>query len=345
MKIAILYTRMAGYFYESLQVFAKTYRAEILIIAQKPDPNAPYQFEDTTQIRIEERNAYSGNKLIERIDTFHPDIIYMTGWTDSQYLKIGRQYKRRIPVVMGMDNYWRNTLKQHLASWIGPYYLKSACTHLWIPGLYQFEFARRLGFKKDEIITGLYCAHVEPFFEAYETKARERLYPRTLLYVGRLVERKWIKELADAFLEIDRPDWRLLIVGNGPESDHLPKDSRIERRAFVPPDQLPEIAKEAGAFCIPSTYDPWGVVLHEFAAAGLPLVASDAVGAHTAFLKHGYNGFLFKTNDHKGLRAALKNIMDLSNEEQMLFGRRSKELAQQITPESWSATLMSVMDV
>ena len=113
----------------------------------------------------------------------------------------------------------------------------------------------------------------------------------------------------------------------------------VNIRGFVQPAELPNLALEAGVFVLPSRFEPWGVVLHEFAAAGLPLIASDACGSATAFLRHGYNGYLHKAGDKASIRSALRRMMRSSDDDREQMGRRSSELAKQLTPQTWAATL------
>ena len=46
----------------------------------------------------------------------------------------------------------------------------------------------------------------------------------------------------------------------------------------------------------------WGVVVHEAAAAGLPLLLSNTTYAGTHFLVEGINGYSFDENNYKDLK-------------------------------------------
>jgi glycosyltransferase involved in cell wall biosynthesis len=94
---------------------------------------------------------------------------------------------------------------------------------------------------------------------------------------------------------------------------------------------------------LPSTFEPWGVVVHEFAAAGYPLVLSDAVGASEAFLQHGKNGYGFQANNMEALREALANILSLSAHQLQDMGSTSRLLAQRITPQTWADSVAMMM--
>lgn len=97
--------------------------------------------------------------------------------------------------------------------------------------------------------------------------------------------------------------------------------------------------KAAHAFVLPSTFEPWGVVLQEAAAAGLPLIASHACGAAVHLLRAGYNGYLCEPGDAEGLAGALLQMHQASEEDRRLMGSASMSLATQFTPDLWAATL------
>ena len=102
--------------------------------------------------------------------------------------------------------------------------------------------------------------------------------------------------------------------------------------------------KNTGVFILPSHFEPWGVVTHEFAAAGFPLILSDKIGAGTKFLDNGYNGFLFSSNNVQELKQAMLNVINLSSDELLKMGIRSMEKAEEITPTKWANTLMEILN-
>ena len=61
----------------------------------------------------------------------------------------------------------------------------------------------------------------------------------------------------------------------------------------------------ADIFALLSAHEPWGVVVNEAAASGLPLVLSDRVGAAADLLRDGENGMLVPYGDvSRGRRRA-----------------------------------------
>ena len=226
-------------------------------------------------------------------------------------------------------------------------YFKRIFSHAWIPGIYQYEYARRLGFSKSVISTGMYSADLPRFNQVFQESMylKEISYPKKLLYVGRFVTLKGILELYQAFDELNNEidhEWSLELIGAGPLKNQLQPKENIRIRDFVQPAQLPLLAKEAGIFVLPSHREPWAVVLHEFAATGLPLISTDAAGAATAFVKEGFNGWQFKAGDKDDLKKALRSAIQKTPAELLEMGRRSQELSRQISPTIWAITLYNI---
>ena len=67
--------------------------------------------------------------------------------------------------------------------------------------------------------------------------------------------------------------WPLVCAGAGPLVDTV-SDFASSNIGFVQPEQLPDLMAGATAFVLPSRIEPWGVVLHEAASSGLPLVTA-----------------------------------------------------------------------
>lgn len=348
MKILVLYSEIAGYFISCVRQFADLHAAEIHIVRWPINPEAPFKFSDHPNIIYHERNDYDAAGLLALAQQIDPEVLYIAGWIDKPYLKVARHFfNRGRKVIAAFDTQWRGDFRQRLATWISPFYFMRRFTHAWVPGMFQFEYARRLGFPRERILTGMYSADT-PLFEAVYAPgvaAKATTYPHRILYVGRYLALKGVLELYHAFKEFSEAhphDWELVLVGNGPLKEELTPTPNIIFRDFVQPSELPGLALTAGAFVLPSRSDAWGVVLHEFAAAGLPLISTDAAGAITAFVKEGYNGFVHKRSDKESMKAVFHKLISLSDNELREMGRRSHELSKQISPQTWAATLFHI---
>jgi len=284
---------------------------------------------------------------MEFAQSLDPKAIYISGWVDKNYLQVGKTFRRKgIPIICGLDNQWFGSLKQRLASWISPFYLKPIFSHIWAAGTYQYEFAHRMGYERHEILRGVYSADVEKF--AATPLAYPNGFPHRFVYVGRLVKVKGIQHFSDAIRQLNAKhthDWEFLIFGKGPEEKTFePLEPNVKMIGFVQPDELAKYAQEGGVFVLPSTFEPWGVVVHEFAAAGFPVLVSDACGASTAFLRNGYNGYAFRPNHTPSLLSAFEKIIHSTDDALIQMGHRSRELARSITPDTWAATLFQTLN-
>lgn len=161
----------------------------------------------------------------------------------------------------------------------------------------------------------------------------------TVLHVGRLIPRKGVDRLLRAMAAVssDTPV-RLVIVGSGPEETRLRELAAmlgiardIEFKGFVDQPGLPAVYAAADIFAMPTLDDPFGMVLLEAAAAGLPLVASPFAGASVELVEDGRNGFLAEPDDTSAWSDALRRLArdpDLRRS----FGARAHEVTLTRTP-------------
>lgn len=140
---------------------------------------------------------------------------------------------------------------------------------------------------------------------------------RRVVYSGRLADVKRVDLLVDAFAAIaaDRPEWDLLVVGDGPLRESLAKrvpaalSGRVTWTGFLDDQKtVTALYKSCDVLVLPSDYEPWAVVINEAAAAGLAIVASDVVGAAAELVRDGLNGRTFPAGDGTALTAALRDV-------------------------------------
>jgi glycosyltransferase involved in cell wall biosynthesis len=93
---------------------------------------------------------------------------------------------------------------------------------------------------------------------------------------------------------------------------------------------------------LPSTFEPWGVVVHEAAAAGLGCVCTTSVGAADTFVRDGENGRIVEAGSTSGLADALRWAHGLSAAERTRASELSRALAATVTPERWARTVLEM---
>jgi glycosyltransferase involved in cell wall biosynthesis len=135
----------------------------------------------------------------------------------------------------------------------------------------------------------------------------------TFLFVGQFIERKGLPELIEGFRRATLPGTAtLLLVGDGSlrnaaveAARSSPSDRRIVVEPFRQIEELAGIYASADAFVLPSREDPWPLVVVEAMTAGLPVLASDAVGNGPELIVPGRTGWIFRASDPADLAACL----------------------------------------
>lgn len=344
MKFLFLYTEIADYFLSCCLELAKI--GEVHVIRYPVNKEAPFRFDDTSIVKLYNRNDFSFNQLQQFSKDLKPDIIICSGWIDKEYLKLCKTYFKKVPTVLTCDTHWRGDLKQIIATVLSRFTLLRIFSNTWVPGLAQKKYVEKLGFKEPQIYLGFYSCNFVKFNTAYihTKKEKQAAFPRRFIYVGRYYEFKGLRELWQAFIQIqnEQPnDWELWCLGTGDlEPIEHPK---IKHFGFVQPTEFDKFIRETGVFVLPSRFEPWGVVVHEFASAGFPLLLSYAVGAKEQFLKVGENGYSFKENTVSDLKSALSKFMKLSDHDLVKMSLLSNELSKSITQEKWVETISKIL--
>ena len=344
-----LYAELAGYFMACIEKLSALYEVEIHVVRLPLNPVAPFEFKFNDHINYYERKEYDGDALIALAEKINPDLVFTGGWNDKDYLAVSSFFKKRIPVLLASDNPWRATIKQYIASLIGPFYLPKIFTHCWVPGEPNAVYGRKLGFKGERLLTQMYSADYDLFHNYYlrYSEGKQKKFPKRFIYVGRYAELKGVRELWKAFLQLQQEqpnEWELWCLGKGELISEFPKHEKIKDFGFVQPSELYKFVEQTGVFILPAHYEHWGVVVHEFSAAGFPLICSTTTSAATTFLREGYNGYYTLPKDVESIIAAMKKIINLDHQSLLQMGERSVELSKQITPVIWSATLWNLIN-
>ena len=357
MKVLYLYTELQGHNIPIFERLATDYAATVEVFhwtQNKLTPFIPSEHTSNQNIRFHDRSAYTSAQIVEFAENFSPDLVYVTGWMDKGYFPALKKLKAMgIPVVAGLDGQWTGSLRKHLACLVMRWlYKKPYYSYIWVPGPLQYEYAARLGFKKNEIMSNLLSGNSDLFSEAAKAldSTKHNQYPSKFLYVGRFAETKGVDLLLEAF-DIYKTQyhgtWGLTCIGNGPMKGELTtamaRHQDLQIRDFLPQAQLVNSAFESGCFILPSRYEPWGVVAHEFAAAGLPLILSEHIGAKQQYLVDSFNGYTFCNNSAAELAHAMHLVSSTPNDKLVRMGKRSMQLASQTSPDITTASLVSVL--
>ena len=127
----------------------------------------------------------------------------------------------------------------------------------------------------------------------------EEAEPAEILYAGRMVEEKGIRELAVAADGLN-----LVVAGDGPLRHLLPQSMGLQ-----PHDELEKLYNRAAVQVLPSYSEGLPLVCIEAMAHGRPVVGSDVAGI-AELIVDGETGYLVLPRDPAKLRNALLKLLD-----------------------------------
>ncbi|MHC2995248.1 MAG: glycosyltransferase family 4 protein [Candidatus Atribacteria bacterium] len=153
-----------------------------------------------------------------------------------------------------------------------------------------------------------------------------------ILYASKMIPRKRAIDLLKAFKMVqEKRNAVLVFVGDGverPVLESYTKEHNLKNVYFVGfknQTELSEYFVVADVFVLPSTNEPWGLIINEVMNFGLPIITTDKVGAGPDLVKDGENGFIYSIGDIERLAECLLTLLkELELRERM--GRCSLEI-------------------
>ena len=354
-KILVLYTELAPYVLACFKAAVARGGLEIHVVRWPVNQEAPFELEQEQGITFYDRRRFDTKALLKFAEELSPSLVLTSGWVDKGYLAVCRRFNaRRTPTVMIIDTAWTGGLKQWISAIAGRFWVPLTFSHAWATGQRQMVYARLLGFLPFRIRSGFYAADTDLFAPLGVRLLAERAtrWPHRFLCVARYIPTKGQQLLCEAFAELSDAgqvgDWELDLVGTGEQLEAVRtsvagRHPGIHHLGFKQAEELESLITRTGALVLPSLYEPWGVVVHEQACAGLPLVLSDAVGAAERFLEPGINGHGFKAGDKEELKKALRSIVAHSDGDLLRMGLRSAALGKAWTPQAWAHVLHELL--
>jgi glycosyltransferase involved in cell wall biosynthesis len=324
-----------------LKTLVERHPVHLTLVYEPAASEAPYaKFDLAFCENVIASNSKDFGPLLDKLITTGFDAVVMASWHKWDYMQLCRRLRKQGTVVIScFDRQWKGTIKQ----WVGvvsrELFLKPSIDNVWVPGDRQAEFARRLGFPNP--LYGFYCANTPRFTPMLDICER----PKKFIFVGRLIPEKGIDILLDAYLayrsRVTNP-WGLVIAGVGPYAGRVQDTEDVEYRGFTQPGELAGVFTAGQCFVLPSREEPWGVVLHEAAAAGLPIICSRSCGAGTWFVRFNVNGYIFDGGADR-LAEIMESISNSSEEQIKRMSVDSLKLASLWSTERWADTLIDYL--
>lgn len=138
-----------------------------------------------------------------------------------------------------------------------------------------------------------------------------------VVFASKLMCRKRASDLIDAFSRVRGrlPDAHLVIAGSGEEEASLKHRASetaqgyVHFLGFLNQSELPRTFAASDVFVLPSDNEPWGLVVNEAMASGLPVIVSDDVGAARDLVANTGAGMVYPCGDIDALAACLDAML------------------------------------
>lgn len=315
------------------------------------------------------QGAHAAARAIRRfLNTIQPKIVAIPGWGHpvSRSAQVWAKRHRALAILMSETkrddaprHWWKDQFKSRL-------YVRRFDAAL-VGGQSHLDYLVDLGFPRARIFAG-YDVVDNDYFQRRASAARSnpnatrrrdsRIPERSFfLAVTRLIERKNVRRLVEAYADYrqqlgEREPQDLAICGSGEEesqirsmASNLSLESCVHLPGFVSYQEIGDWYGLATALIHPALHEPWGLVINEACAAGLPILGSRTVGACHELVRENKNGFLFDPRSKKEITAALVKLHSLDQHARTLMGKRSQEIIADFSPKRFATSLFSAIDV
>jgi len=334
MKLLVLYRELAAYTVECLNQLAN--QASITLIHYPINSEAPFRFEIDSRIEVIQKSPESLALIKSRSKSYSH--VLVGGWADEAYNQVA--FQMNATRILAFDTPWENNLKFQVGSLYLRWKYARNYHYAFIPGESQKKLASRMGFIESHIKTGFYTA-TKHFCLAEKTNT----ITKELWCVARYIPQKNLELLWETFNELtpnERSGWTLHCAGVGEGFNERLIAEGIVHHGFLQPNELAKQTENATAFILPSLYEPWGVVVHEWTKLGKPLLLSTQVGACKDLLIENKNGFTFSPTRKSELKQALKKLFALSENEITEMGKESHLLSFKFSSDLWVEQILSM---
>jgi 1,2-diacylglycerol 3-alpha-glucosyltransferase len=304
------------------------------------------------------RREQIGSALRECISELNPAAVCINGWGVRGSIEALREcLSMGIPAVLMSESTvgdiarsaYKERIKHRVVS------LFSAAL---VGGSPQVEYASALGVPRHRIFVGYDVVDNYHFIQGASAARNNApkirhdlgLPEHYLLACCRFEGKKNLFGLLEAYAayadRAGREAWKLAVIGGGALSEQLlVARSRLGLREDVlfvglkAYHELPIYYGLARAFVHASTSEPWGLVVNEAMAAGLPVLVSQRCGCARDLVEEGRNGFTFDPDNVEELSKLMLRLSSMPEGEREAMGRASQEIISRWTPEVFADSL------
>jgi glycosyltransferase involved in cell wall biosynthesis len=285
-------------------------------------------------------------KSIEWINKFKPDVVNLPGYYEpAMNLVLFYCRLKGIKVVISADStegdnpnvWWREALKR---------FIVTKAQGFFCYGSKSAEYIYKLGMKPKHILVAnnavdnqrVESVYKEAIFDRKSNKEAYNLRKYNFIYVGRLISVKNLDNLLAAYKPLTDSEWGLIILGDGSEEEKLKQyvaENHLEGVRFIVGQawyDVPKILALGDVFILPSYSEPWGLVVNEAMACGMPVIVSNKCGSAYDVVQEDQNGYTFDPYNVEELTNVFNKFVE-EPEKIAMFGKKSREIIKRFSPE------------
>ena len=351
MRIIFLYAEMVPSWVPTFEILVNKYGASITVVYWDHKVKTPYRPVDSPGVKYVPRSEVTLDELKKIVVQDEVRSIFVSGWMDIGYLLALYQTRaKRAKTLVGLDDWWFGTFRQRAGSMLIRLIKRSVFDYAWIPGPRQYEYARRMGFKDNQVVYNMLSADEAHYLRMpvkHGVNEGSTLSTPSFLYVGRFSPEKGVQDLVSAYKYYKTElggRWELKCVGNGPLQYEVECIQEYSGRVypFSSSEEIFNLIARSSVVVIPSRRDYSPLVVHEAALSGKPLLISENVGNRYTYLIHGYNGRLHKAHNPVDLAHNMLEFENMSSHELKEMGKSSRLLSRRDSPQYTAASLLSL---
>jgi glycosyltransferase involved in cell wall biosynthesis len=283
--------------------------------------------------------------IIKELRNNKYDAIWVHGYASTtNWLSFAGAWMSKTPILMRGESHllnyrplWKRAFKRMALTFL----FKRVAAFLPI-GTLNTEYYKYYGVPDEKLFLTPYCVDNDFFSKKYnelkplrdQIKKKLGLQPEVpvILYASKMMPRKRAIDLLKAYEKIQNQiNAAVVFVGDGAERPLLEayqRDNTLKNIYFVGfknQTELPEYFSIADIFVLPSTDEPWGLIINETMNFALPIITTDQVGSAPDLVKDGENGFIYPVGEIEKLADCLLKLLS-DSELKTKMGKRSLEI-------------------
>lgn len=259
--------------------------------------------------------------LIDDIESWGADIVWVWGWSFRSHLKAIRYFKGKIPVWFRGDSI-SLAKTSSVKGFLRRFFLNWVYRHVdlaFYVGEHNRNYYLEHGLKSEQLILARHAVDNLRFEKSQVSNEKVAAFRNQLgllesdfviLFAGKLEPRKNPFYLKEIWEHITSKNIKLLIVGNGPLEldlkDKCKYDDRIVFLDFQNQTQMPKLYKSCNSLILPSVSETWGLAINEAMASGIPVLASEFCGGSIDLIQRNC-GSIFALDNAKTVADSIEN--------------------------------------